>query len=446
MNLNSFKRSISRSGRHAELSAGDRITKNRSKWAGAVALTTLLAACGGGESSPPPAAPAPPPAPPSIVSLSATPSSVELGQTVTLAWQVSGASALAFDQGVGPVTGNALVVKPPLGATTYELTASGNGASVSQGVAVSARPAASAGVDNGVSIGVGAAVGFTERSFAPSVNSSAMLDNFGSHVADVPTGGKVNRLFVHLSGSYGRPTNSLLILRQAATEGLHAIGLAYPNVPTVDSLCSDSSDAACHEKVRLEIIDGTDRTPLVSVDRANSIENRLVLALNHLQAQFPAEGWGQYLVNGAPKWDSVMISGHSQGGGHAAMMARDRLMARVCMFASPKDYSSFFKASAVWQSAAHVTPTVRYYGFNHVQDSQALMLLNWRALGLFSLGAPVSVDSSAPPYAESHQLTTSAAPASAGEFHGSVVVDRHTPLRPDGQAVFKPVWSQMCFQ
>ena len=330
------------------------------------------------------------------------------------------------------------------GGGTSGLKASGNGASVSQSVAVSARPNVADGTER--AIGVGAGAGFTERTFAASATSADVSDTFGSHVVDVPSGAKVNRLFVHLSGSYGKPVNSLLVLREAATQGLHAIGLAYPNVPTVDSICTDSGDAACHEKVRLEIIDGTDRTPLVSIDRGNSIENRLVLALNYLQSRFPADGWGQYLPNGAPKWDSVVISGHSQGGGHAAMMARDRLFARVCMFGSPKDYSRFFRAPAAWQSAAHVTPVVRYYGFNHAQDSQTLTLANWRSLGLSSLGAPVSVDSAAPPYAGSHQLTTNAAPATPGEYHGSVVVDRHTPLRPDGQALFTPVWTQMCLQ
>lgn len=427
---------------------GVRQTGASALWFGAVALGALVTACGGGSSASPETVPASTPmaAPAmlSIGSLSATPSSVEVGQMVTLAWQVTGASALSIDQGVGPVTGNAVVVKPPLGATSYELTASGSGASVSQSVAVSARPGAADSVDGG--IGVGAGAGFTERTFPASATSSAVSDTFGGHVADVPSGAKVNRLFVHLSGSYGKPVNSLLVLREAATQGLHAIGLAYPNVPTVDSLCTDSSDAACHEKVRLEIIDGTDRTPLVSIDRVNSIENRLVLALDYLHSRFPAEGWGQYLPSGAPKWDSVVISGHSQGGGHAAMMARDRLFARVCMFGSPKDYSRFFRAPAVWQSTAHVTPAVRYFGFNHVQDSQNLTLANWRSLGLSSLGAPVSVDSAAPPYAGSHQLTTNAAPASPGEYHGSVVVDRHTPLRPDGQALFKPVWTQMCLQ
>ena len=311
-------------------------------------------------------------------------------------------------------------------------------------LALSSFVAACSGVTSWLTVGAGA--GFTERTFAASATSSAVSDTFGGHVADVPGGAKVNRLFVHLSGSYGKPVNSLLVLREAARQGLHAIGLAYPNVPTVDSLCTNSADAACHEKVRLEIIDGADRTPLVSVDRNNSIESRLASALNYLQSRFPADGRGQYLLNGAPNWSSVVISGHSQGGGHAAMMARDRLFARVCMFASPKDYSRFFRAPAAWQSAAHVTPAVRYYGFNHAQDSQNLTLANWRALGLSGLGAPVRVDSAAPPYAGSHQLTTSATPASTGEFHGSVVVDRHTPLRPDGQALFQPVWNQMCFQ
>ena len=50
-----------------------------------------------------------------------------------------------------------------------------------------------------------------------------------------------------------------------------------------------------------------------------------------------------------------------------------------------------------------------------VRDSQDITLTNWRVLGLSSLGAPISVDSA-------------------------------TPLRPDGEALFKPVWTQMCFQ
>lgn len=371
-----------------------------------------------------------PAAAPVIATFAASAVSIVAGQSVTLTWNVTGATSLNLGPQPGAVTGSSVTVSPAL-STVFTLTASNAAASAesSVAVAVSAAPA-----------------GFVERQFSASATAAGVSDAFGSHVAVAPSGAGVSRLFVHLVGTGGKPASSLLVLRQAGTQGLHAIGLAYPNVPTVDSLCSASSDAACYEKVRLEIIDGTDRTPLVSVDRSNSIENRLIAALTYLAVQFPAEGWGRYLVAGVPKWDSVAISGHSQGGAHAALMARDRLMARVCMFGSPKDTSSVFASPVAWLSQPHVTPTERYFGFNHQQDSQATTLRNWAALGLAGLGAAVDVDVSAAPFAASHQLTTNAVPASPGAFHGSVVVDRNTPLRADGTPLFRPVWSLMCFQ
>lgn len=371
-----------------------------------------------------------PAAAPSIDSFSASAVTIVAGQSVTLGWSVTGATSLALSPAPGAVTGNSVVVMPTV-STVYTLMArnASGAAESSVAVTVSAAPA-----------------GFMERQMTASATQAGIADRFGPHVAVAPLGAATGRLFVHLPGTGGKPPSTLLILRQAGSQGVHAVGLAYPNLPTVDSLCSASSDIDCYAKVRLEIIDGTDRTPLVAINRTNSIENRLVAVLAALAAQFPAEGWGQFLAAGAPRWDRIAISGHSQGGGHAAMMARDRTMARVCMFGSPKDTSSFFNAPAAWQSDPHVTPADRYYGFNHQQDSQAITLRNWAALGLGALGAPVSVDGAAPPYGGSHQLTTNAVPSSAGEYHGSVVVDRNTPLAADGTPLFAPVWSRMCLQ
>ena len=474
----------------------------------AVLLGATLVACGGGGSDD---APAPAPAPLAIAEFTATPANVLLGQSVSLAWQTTGATSVAIDQGIGAVSGSSVTVTPALGSTTYELTASGGAASVRRSVSVDVTASATApaidsftasavaivagqsvtlrwsvagatslavapapGVVTGASVSVAPTVstvytltarngagatdssvavtvsaapaGFIERQLVASATQAGVVDRFGPHVAVAPLGAAVGRLVVHLPGTGGKPPSTLLLLRQAGTQGLHGIGLAYPNLPSVDSLCSASSDVDCHAKVRLEIIDGTDRTPLTSVDRINSIENRLVAALGTLAAQFPAEGWGQFVASGVPRWDRIVVSGHSQGGGHAAMMARDRLMARVCMFGSPKDTSSFFNAPAAWQSDPHVTPTDRYYGFNHQQDSQAVTLRNWAALGLGSLGAAVNVDGASSPYAGSRQLTTNAVPALAGEYHGSVVVDRTTPLAADGTPLFAPVWGRMCLQ
>jgi len=371
-----------------------------------------------------------PAAAPSIESFGASATTIVSGQSVTLSWSVVGAASLTISPATGVVTGTSVSVTPAV-STVYTLTAQNTAgrAESSVAVAVGAGPAA-----------------FDERLLAASATQAGIDDRFGAHVAVAPLGTSTGRLLVHLPGTGGKPQSTLLLLRRAGSQRLHAVGLAYPNVPTVDSLCSDSSDRDCFAKVRLEIIDGTDRTPLVSVDRTNSIENRLSALLGALAAQHPAEGWSQFLAAGVPRWDRIVISGHSQGGGHAALMARDRVMAGVCMFGSPKDTSNFFNAPAAWLSESHQTPTDRYFGFNHRQDSQAVTLRNWAALGLAALGAAVDVDATPPPYAGSRQLTTNAVPASPGQYHGSVVVDRTTPLNADGTALFAPVWSRMCFQ
>ena len=76
---------------------------------------------------------------------------------------------------------------------------------------------------------------------------------------------------------------------------------------------------------------------------------------------------------------------------------------------------------------------------------------NWRLIGLEAFGAPVSVDAVAPPYGGTRQLITSAAPnpdatrAGGSPEHGATVVDRATPLLPDGTPRFAPVWAYMAF-
>lgn len=152
-----------------------------------------------------------------------------------------------------------------------------------------------------------------------------------------------NRLLVHFVGSGGRPENSKEWLKQAANQGYHVVSVAYLNDDSIGSLCAGSSDANCYEKARLEIIDGVDRTPLVFVRRADSIEFRLIKLLEYLQRLNPAQNWAQFLDgNSSPVWSKTVLSGHSQGGGHAALMAKSRVVARVIQSASTADFSNFF--------------------------------------------------------------------------------------------------------
>jgi alpha-tubulin suppressor-like RCC1 family protein len=65
-----------------------------------------------------------------ISSFSATPASISAGQTVSLSWIVTGATSLSIDQGVGAVMGTSVAVSPAV-TTTYTLTATNPGGSVS---------------------------------------------------------------------------------------------------------------------------------------------------------------------------------------------------------------------------------------------------------------------------------------------------------------------------
>jgi hypothetical protein len=218
------------------------------------------------------------------------------------------------------------------------------------------------------------------------------------------------RLLVHLPGSYGTPVNSQTYMKEMAAAGNHVIGLRYPNSWEVTNLCANDADLTCYERVRLEIIDGIDRGTLVTVNTSNSIVNRLIKLLQYLASTWPDEGWDQYLVNGQPVWSRIMLSGHSQGAGHAAVIGKYYVLDRVLMFAAPGDLNSY--GVAPWQDRNHVTLTAGYFGFNHDRDSLTAKLAVWTLMGLADYGA--------------------------------VITDDKTPLLPDGTPRYAPVWRYLC--
>jgi hypothetical protein len=74
--------------------------------------------------------------PPPTISFSASPDDIATGQTSTLVWDTTNATSVTIDNGIGsePVSGS-VVVQPTL-TTTYTLTASGPGGTVSSPVTV----------------------------------------------------------------------------------------------------------------------------------------------------------------------------------------------------------------------------------------------------------------------------------------------------------------------
>lgn len=285
-----------------------------------------------------------------------------------------------------------------------------------------------------------------ERDVLPASTDAAIDTDLDVHVAinPAPAVTAKQRLFVFMPGSFGKPQNVRAIVREAAASGLHAIGLNYPNNATVGSLCSGSADANCHGNVRTEILTGTDTTGLVSITRANSIENRLIKLLQALHAQAPAEGWNAYLTSaGQPDWPRIRVAGHSQGGGHAGVIAKRYAVDRAIYFSAPAD--TVAGQPAAWMSAVGVTPGTRQAGFAHVRDelvSLALISAAWQALGV--TGPLTSVDGATAPFGGARQLTTDAAANPSGTaqapLHGSTVVDDVTPRAADGTPLFAPVW------
>jgi peptidoglycan-associated lipoprotein len=102
----------------------------------ATVLLVSMAVTGSGckkKVTPPPAAPkveAPPPAPAPpapTISLSASPSTVERGQSATLSWNTSNASSVTIDGGVGTVEPSGSRSVSPTNSITYTAKASGPG-------------------------------------------------------------------------------------------------------------------------------------------------------------------------------------------------------------------------------------------------------------------------------------------------------------------------------
>jgi hypothetical protein len=277
---------------------------------------------------------------------------------------------------------------------------------------------------------------------APQATDPAINRFLDSHYAWLDTTTRSNhKLLLFLPGTGMTPAVYQLVQQEAARVGYHVIGLMYPNSPGLAKVCpSDPNPAACYENSRLEIIDGMDRSPWVDVNAANSIDNRLTKLLQYLAHQYPDEEWGRFLADDKPKWSQIAVSGHSQGGGHAAMIAKIRLVARVVMFSSVTD--SLLGASVPWV-ATHVTPSDRYYGFDHDQDEQYRSIrASWDSLSMAAFGPAVAPENSAPPYDFTHMLVTDYHPlrGPGRAAHGASCTDANTPLNRDGTPVFRDAW------
>ncbi len=282
---------------------------------------------------------------------------------------------------------------------------------------------------------------FVHRAVTPSATDSAIHEPNDPHEVFVPSGTKNGKLLVYMPGTNNKPAGASLFLMTAARAGYHTIGLSYPDHEPATAC---KTDLHCFETFRRRVWDGSNVSDKVEVSVTDSIKNRLVKLLTHLEAQFPNEGWKAYLAGDDLAYSSIAFSGHSQGGGFAAFIAKNHEVARVLMFSSVVDASEGTPpVPAHWVSGNHVTPVERYYGFDHVNDKFAHKIaVDWVALGLDKLGPRFSVDGQKAPYGNSHQLTTAIPEPDGQKAHGSVLPDHGTPVN-DSVPLFQDVWRYM---
>jgi peptidoglycan-associated lipoprotein len=109
---------------------GGKVKQQRMKWITLLCVLgaiMFLGACHK-KTAPPPPPPPPPPAAAPTASLSASPETVQKGQSTTLTWQTSNATDVSID-GIGAVQASGSQQVTPTDSTTYTLTAKGPGGS-----------------------------------------------------------------------------------------------------------------------------------------------------------------------------------------------------------------------------------------------------------------------------------------------------------------------------
>jgi hypothetical protein len=251
-----------------------------------------------------------------------------------------------------------------------------------------------------------------------------------------------SKLFVFMPGTRNVPASWLLLEQEAARMGFAVIGLMYQNDVEVINACRANPDPDCSGNMRLEILDGIDRSGFVNVTPANGVFNRLTKLLTYLDGQYPDEGWSRFLQGGEPKWSQIVVSGQSQGSGEAALIGKLYHVDRVVMFSGPPEQRIPEEIDR-WISIG-ATPAAKYFALYHDQDHVvAGIRVNLPAFDLERFGPPVQVELSAPPYDGAHILFTDLRPTlgyAQPNAHQSTARDNNTPIGPDGVPLLRDAW------
>ena len=234
-----------------------------------------------------------------------------------------------------------------------------------------------------------ALVGGTACAIRPSATNVGMSDAFGYHVIAMPSGATAaTPLYIFFKGSGGKPFepatstylgSSLLTMQEAIDHGRIGIVVAYDNMPSIDLICGDDLD--CYGAVRTEILQGieaNDPSDAKHVRPPNDAMTRLGDLLPYVAGHAPGR------VPTTIDWATTRLGGGSQGGGHAAYLAKFLQQVEwVCNLAGLGDGSVSASEPATWTtSTVWITPITRMRAVMHEQDQYfARTMPVWGAFG-----------------------------------------------------------------
>ncbi len=240
-------------------------------------------------------------------------------------------------------------------------------------------------------------------------------------------------LLVFFPGTGSEPNSSWPFLVAGADAGYRVIGLMYDNGQAVPTVCGPQPDAACSDRFREKRIFGDGVSSDIDDLPAESVVNRLVKLLQYLDKHFADEGWGQYLLNGQPNWARIAVSGHSQGGGVAAYIAKKRSVYRVINLSGAWDRVEATKQWAPWITSESATPMDRWYAAYHAKESHAdAMKAAYAVLGIPADHIRVLTLEPNP---------ANKMPARADVYHVSMSATNVTPLDANGKPAYAADWA-----
>jgi len=213
--------------------------------------------------------------------------------------------------------------------------------------------------------------------------------------------------------------------------GYRVISLDFKYEPSGIAICTRMEDPTCYERFRHKKSFGTGSMPDVPTTPAESIVNRLTKLLQYVARQYPDQGWQGYLVNGQPNWGRIALTGHSQGAGLAAYLAKRAKVARVILNSSPWDHVERPHHVASWLSLPSATPYERWYGLYHARESQAV----WMERTYAALRVPYN-------HIRVEKLEVHCPDGMNGDhYHFGVIGINCTPLDADGKYAFRSDWA-----